>query len=170
MKSHDPRRLTGPRRLAASMLDCSPGPSVASATRLAELKDRRVLKHMAGAMEKCRRNPSIRYTALGAFAKFETDEALEGLRLAASDADEDFRTAAAQHLIRHRHPRARALLLSLRKDPFYGVRLMVLNALESWDTQEARRLIWEMTNDEHPQVKAEALRFLQERAGHPPRR
>jgi hypothetical protein len=51
----------------------------------------------------------------------------------------------------------------MRNDSYYGVRLMVLNALEAKDTEAARRVIWEMTNDKHPSVRDEALRFLQQR-------
>jgi hypothetical protein len=155
--------------LSATMLECTPAASVEAATRLAALEDARVVRHMTAAIGKCR-NASIRYTALNSVAKYHTDEALEALRLAAADADEDFRTVAAQALTQNEHPKARELLLSLRDDPYYGVRLMVLNALEAWDTERARRLIWEMTSDEHPAVRDEALRFLQERSAHPPRR
>jgi hypothetical protein len=160
--------------LGAKMLGCDRLPpeqsdAVESAMRLSGIKDPRVVKYFAEALTKCKEG-SIRSAALVVFAKFDTDEAFEGLRRAASDADEDFRTTAARELAGSRHPKARGLLLSLRKDPYYGVRLMVLNALERWDTAEARRLIWEMTNDEHPSVKEEALRFLQERAATPPRR
>jgi hypothetical protein len=155
--------------LGARMLECNQSSSVEAAVRLADLKDGRALKYMTEAIAKCQ-NPSIRYTALGAFGKLDTDAAFEGLRAAASDADADFRTTAATMLARSRHNGARALLLSLRKDPYYGVRFVVLGALEAWDTERARRLIWEMTNDEHPLVRQEALRFLQERSTHPPRR
>lgn len=155
--------------LGARMLECNRSSSVEAATRLADLKDGRALKYMAEAVAKCK-NPSIRYTALGAFGKLDTDAAFEGLRAAAADSDADFRTAAATMIAKSKHKGARALLLSLRKDPYYGVRFVVLGALEAWDTPRARRLIWEMTNDEHPLVREEALRFLQERSTHPPRR
>jgi hypothetical protein len=155
--------------MGARMLECNPNSSVEAATRLAELKDGRALKYMAEAIAKCK-NPSIRYTALGAFAKLDTDAAFEGLRAAASDADADFRTTAATFIAKSRHKGARALLLSLRKDPYYGVRFVVLGALEAWGTERARKLIWEMTSDEHPLVRNEALRFLQERPAPPPRR
>lgn len=153
----------------ALLLACNDNSSVDAAARLADLKDERALKYMTEAIRTCR-NPSIRYTALGAFGRLDTEAAFEGLRAAAADADEDFRTVAATMVAKSRHRGARRLLLSLRKDPYYGVRVVVLSALESWDTAQARRLIWEMTNDEHPKVREEALRFLQERAGHPPRR
>jgi hypothetical protein len=155
--------------LGARMLECNPNSSVEAAGRLASLKDGRALKYMTEALAKCK-NPSIRYTALRAFADLDTDAAFEGLRAAASDPDEDFRTAAATLVAKSEHKGARRLLLGLRKDPYYGVRLVVLSALEAWDTEAARKLIWEMTNDAHPLVKEEALRFLQERAPHPPRR
>ena len=154
---------------AAIMLACNQHSSVGAASRLAELKDERALKHMTEALRTCN-NPSVRYTALGAFGRLDTDAAFEGLRAAAADRDEDFRTVAATLVAKSKHREARRLLLSLRKDPYYGVRVVVLSALEAWDTAQARRLIQEMTNDEHPQVRDEALRFLQERAGHPPRK
>lgn len=155
--------------LGARALACDQNSSVEATTRLVSLKDERALKYLSEAVGKCK-NPSIRYTALGAFGDFDTDAAFEGLRAAAADADEDFRTAAATALARSKHKDARRLLLTLRRDPYYGVRMVVLSALEGWDTAAARKLIWEMTNDEHPSVKEEALRFLQERAGHPPRK
>jgi hypothetical protein len=155
--------------LGARMLECDQSLSVEAASRLASLKDERTLRYMSEAMRKCK-NPSIRYTALRAFATVDTDAGLAGLRAATSDADEDFRTVAATFLAQSEHKGARGLLLSLRKDPYYGVRLVVLSALEAWDTGHARKLIWEMTNDEHPKVREEALRFLQERGVHPPNR
>ncbi|HWS85699.1 MAG TPA: HEAT repeat domain-containing protein [Pyrinomonadaceae bacterium] len=159
--------------LGAKMLECEQpltrAQAVESAMRLSEIDDERVVGHFARALARCGAG-SIRSAALKVFGKFETEAAFEGLRRAAGDADEDFRTLAALELSRSKHPKARELLLSLREDPFYGVRLMVLSALKDWDTERARRLIWEMTNDEHPMIKEEALRFLQERATHPPRR
>lgn len=155
--------------LGASLLACDTAASSSAVTRLAAMQDARVVRHMAGAVAKCR-DPGVRYEALGALARHETDEALAALRLAAADADEDFRTTAAQALTAVRRPEARALLTSLRKDPYYGVRMVVLIWLEGLDTAEARRRVWEMTNDRHPAVRAEALRFMQERSGHPPRR
>jgi hypothetical protein len=154
--------------LGARMLECTPGSSVEAATRLASLKDGRAVKYMSEALGKCK-NPSIRYTALRAFAELDTDAAFEGLRAAAADPDADFRTAAATLVAKSKHKGAPPLLLSLRKDPYYGVRFVVLSALEALDTTRARKLIWEMTHDEHPLVREEALRFLQERSAHPPR-
>jgi hypothetical protein len=155
--------------LGGVMLKCQQSAAVEAATRLSAIKDERVVKYMAEAMRTCR-NPSVTSQALGALSKFATDEAFKALQLAASNADDDLRTTVAHHLGGNKHPRARALLLSMRTDPYYGVRMMVLNVLEGTDTAESRKLIWEMTGDEHPMVRDEALRFLQERATHPPRR
>jgi hypothetical protein len=142
--------------------DRSPMDSPDAAGRLAALDDERAVKPLAEAVAKCR-NASVKYPALQALAKFPTDAAFEALRAASTDADEDFRTVVAQTVARNKHPKAYALLLSMRRDTYYGVRLMVLNALEAEDTEASRRLIWEMTNDEHPLIKNEALRFLQQR-------
>ncbi|MBV9924595.1 MAG: HEAT repeat domain-containing protein [Acidobacteria bacterium] len=156
-------------QLGNQMLKCDRDSSVNAATRLAAMTDERVLKYVVGAVQSCK-NPSVRYQALNALSNFKSDEAFEGLRLAAADADEDFRTVAANQLGGSKHPKALKLLFSMRRDPYYGVRLMVLQVLEGTDTAEARKLIWEMTQDEHPLVRDEALRFLQERATHPPQK
>jgi len=148
----------------AKMLACAQGQpeSVAAATRLAKVDDERVVRPFAEAMTRCK-DAGIRYTALGAIANFNTDAAFEALRAAAADASEDFRTVAAQAVARNKHPKSAALLLSMRRDPYYGVRLIVLYALEAEDTEAARRHVWELTHDEHPSVRDEALRFLQQR-------
>lgn len=148
--------------LSASMLACNQDSSVAATTRLGGLEDARVVRPLAEAVARCR-NPSIKYQALQGISKFDTDAAFEALRAAAADPDEDFRTVVAKELATNRHPKALPLLLSMRRDPYYGVRLMVLNALERRDTESSRRIIWEMTQDEHPMVREEALRFLQQR-------
>ena len=148
--------------LAAKVLACDPSASVDATTRLATLEDERAVGPLAEAVAKCK-NPSIKYQALHGLSNFSTDAAFEALRAAASDADEDLRTTAAHLIAGNKHPKAKTLLLSMRRDSYYGVRLIVLDALEAADTEAARRLIWEMTRDRHPLVRDEALRFLQER-------
>ena len=149
--------------LGAKALACdrSPTDSSVAMTRLAALEDERAVKPLAEAVAKCR-NASVKYPSLLALEKFDTDAAFEALRAASADSDEDFRTAVAQVVSRNKHPKSAALLLSMRGDTFYGVRLIVLYALEGKETEAARRLIWEMTNDAHPSVRNEALRFLQQ--------
>jgi hypothetical protein len=150
--------------LGAKALACdrSPAEASAAATRLAALEDERAVGPLAEAVAKCK-NASVRYPALLALAKFPTDAAFEALRAASADKDEDFRTAVAQVLASNKHPKSGALLLSMRRDTFYGVRLIVLYAMEAEDTKASRRVIVEMTNDAHPSVRDEALRFLQQR-------
>jgi HEAT repeats len=148
--------------LSATMLGRDDSASVEAAMRLAALDDERIVKPFVAAFGACR-TASIRAAAVRTFARFPGDEAFEALRRAASDPDDDTRTLAAQGLMGSKHPKARALLLSMRRDDYFGVRMIVLDALEAEDTHEARRLIWEMTHDEVPLVRDEALRFLQER-------
>jgi hypothetical protein len=135
--------------LSASVLACDQSASVAAAARLAALEDERTVKPLAAAVAKCK-NASIKYPALQALAKFPTDAAFDALRAASADPSEDFRTVVAQVVARNKHPKSAALLLSMRRDTYYGVRLMVLYAMEGKDTVAARRVIVEMTNDEHP--------------------
>lgn len=151
----------------AKMLGGDRSASVDAAIRLSELDDERIVPHFVEALRKCR-NTNVREAAVKALGGFETDAAFEGLRLAASDPDDDLRTLAAQALNASKHPKAAPLLLSMHRDAHFGVRLIVLYALKKSDTDEARRLIWEMSNDEHPLIREEALRSLQQRgAGRP---
>jgi HEAT repeats len=148
--------------LSARMLGGDGADSVEAAMRLASLDDERIVKPFVEAFGACR-TASIRAAAVRTFARFPNDEAFAALKRAAADPDDDTRTLAAQELAGSKHPKARALLLSMRRDAYFGVRMMVLDALEAQDTQEARRLIWEMAHDEIPLIRDEALRFLQER-------
>ena len=148
--------------LGAKMLACDPSFSGAATRHLAALEDERAVKPLAEAVAKCK-TQSVRYPALLGLGRFSTDAAFGALRAAASDADEDFRALAAQAIAGNKHPKAWALLLSMRNDSYFGVRLLVLHALEQRDTESARRVVWEMTNDKHPSVRDEALRFLQQR-------
>lgn len=139
----------------------APAPdAMAAAQRLAQLGDERVVRYFVEAYRRSR-NAGVKSTALTVFPKFRGDLALEGLKLGAADPDEDFRTAAASALTHSRHPEAPRVLAGLRRDPHYGVRLVVLYALEKMGTPEARHMIWEMTNDRHEGVRGEALRILQ---------
>src|ERR1044072_7733298 len=106
--------------LRASMLACNQDSSVAATTRLGGLGDERVVGPLAEAVAKCK-NPSIKYQALQGLSKFSTDAAFEALSAAAADPDEDFRTVVANELGENKHPKALPLLLSMRRDPYYGV-------------------------------------------------
>lgn len=136
-----------------------PPSSGMAARRLSQLGDPRVLRHFLEAYRKAK-DAGVRYTALDVFSKFNHELALEGLKLGASDPNDDFRTAAAVALSSSKHPEAARLLAEMRRDPYFGVRLVVLYALEGMKGAAARRMIWEMTNDPHEAVKTEALRFL----------
>jgi len=151
----------------ARMLGADRSKSVEAAVRLSELNDARVVPHFVEALRKCR-NTNVREAAVRALGNFEADAAFEGLRLAASDPDDDLRTVAAQALSKSEHPKADALLAGMRKDAHFGVRLIVLYALTGKDTPEARRMVWEMSNDEHPLIREEALRHLQQHGGRRP--
>jgi len=150
--------------LASKMLECdgNPSGSAAAAKRLAGIEDERAVGPLASAVAKCK-NSGVKYPALLGLANFSTDAAFESLRAAAADADGNFRALVAMRVAENKHRGAWALLLSMRNDPYYDVRMAVLNALEHKDTEAARRLILEMTNDENQLVRKEALRFLQQR-------
>jgi hypothetical protein len=149
------------------LLSSDPTAPVDAAMRLSELDDERIVPHFVEALRRCR-NTNVREAAVKALGRFDSDAAFEGLRLAAADPSDDLRTAAAQALAKSKHPKAAGQLLSMRGDAHFGVRLIVLYALARKETAEARRLIWEMSNDEHPLIREEALRYLQQRGGRRP--
>ncbi len=149
------------------LLGGDPRAPVDAAIRLSELDDERIVPHFVEALRKCR-NTNVREAAVKAFGKFDSDAAFEGLKLAAADPSDDLRTLAAQALAKSKHPKAAARLLEMREDAHFGVRLIVLHSLTRKTTEEARRLVWEMSNDEHPLVRETALRYLQQRGGRQP--
>lgn len=151
----------------ADLLTCDSNSALSALSYLARLEDNRVVGPLAEAAAKCKR-PGVRYGALYALGQFPSDAAVEALRPFASDPDKDLRAVLASALMLGKRPEGEALLLSMRHDPYHVVRAVVLQALEAKDTEAARRVISEMTKDEHPAVREKALSLLRRRHA-PPR-
>lgn len=121
------------------------------------------------------RSYALKFIAVQVLARFGTDEALEGLKVATRAAATDFdveagdaaaelaariRANAAGALGRCKHPRAKDALIALRRDPAEEVRLAVLRALARMPSAEAAPLVQEMTRDPSARVSEEAKRQL----------
>jgi hypothetical protein len=123
---------------------------------------------------------SLKFAALDRLARFNTDEALAGLKkgIATRGADIgnrstdelgeqlaiNIRHSAAQALARSPHADAKRELLTLWNHSDAGVRLDVLHVLGRMDTPESLELIKKMTADQSQMVRGEAERYLKLRS------
>ena len=81
----------------------------------------------------------------------------------AQDAADAVRGSAAVALARSPHPKAKALLMTMHGDPYDGVRLTVIHALEGMDSTESLDLLRQMTHDGEKEVSDEAKHCLAQR-------
>ena len=133
-------------------------------TALGHFQDARAIPHLVAVMR--RDDPrfgGMKYGAARALAKYTDDAALDALAAGMYDEDRPTRSAVAGALAESRHPRARALLLSMRRDEYVMVRLTVVHALGKVRTEESTAALREMAADGDEAVRREALRYLGER-------
>src|SRR5262249_45527357 len=83
-----------------------------------------------------------------------------GDRSTAISSAESIRSAAADALAESKHPKAILLLLSMRKDSYWPVRLRVVQTLGVLGTPEAITILQEMSKDKNKDVSREANRYL----------
>jgi hypothetical protein len=119
---------------------------------------------------------SLTLSSLNSLSKYNTDSAIEGIKrgmsvshkemrgagnrsIAISMAD-NVRVAAAHALAESKHPEAIPLLLSMRKDNYWPVRLTVVQALSQLGTPEAITILQEMSKDGNEYVSREANKYL----------
>ena len=121
----------------------------------------------------------MRERALDRLCRFKGDAALEGIKKGmttrgadmgfcstpsvAQDAADAVRGSAAVALARSPHPKAKALLMTMHGDPYDGMRLTVIHALEGMDSTESLDLLRQMTHDGEKEVSDEAKRCLAQR-------
>ncbi len=156
----DPAKV-GPRieQLGRKMMDRpGAGASEAAARALSLFDDVRVIPWYLKAMDTD--SYGLKFAAIGRLCRFRGDEALKGLKKGMAQTNTNLRLAAAQGLARSPHPNARKLLLSMRNDPYYGVRITILHTFGKRDTAESRKLLEEMTRDANKLVRDEARRYL----------
>lgn len=120
----------------------------------------------------------LKFAALDRLSRFESDEALEGLRIGmatqskdigncsseevAKSAAANIRHSAAIALSRSPHPQSKSLLFSMADDPSYAVRITVLHTASQTNTESAREQVKRMTGDSDSRVRDEARRLLTE--------
>jgi hypothetical protein len=106
-------------------------------------------------------NHPARFTALSALSRFNSDEALEVIKVGMTpQSAEQIRHAAAEALRKSPHPRALPFLLQQRADPAESVRITVLYALGTMKPAEAIPILREMAGDKSRLVSDEARRYL----------
>ena len=161
--------------LGAKMLNADSEASEEAIRCLTAIEEERVVPFFTEAIDSD--SYGLKFAALTALANFRSDEALRGIRKGmntqASDMMTDatteevagqladnLRHAAAVALSKSPHPQAKSLLLSMWKDPYYGVRINVLHCLGKMDTPESLQMLRNMADDADEMVRNEALRYI----------
>lgn len=119
---------------------------------------------------------NLTLSSLRSLSKYNTDSAIRGIkrgmsvsheemrevanRSTAISTAENVRVAAAQALAESKHPEAIPLLMSMRKDNYWGVRLTVVQALSRLRTPEAIPILQEMSKDGNEYVSREANKYI----------
>jgi hypothetical protein len=141
---------------------------------LTAMHDDRVIPHFIVLAEKPYYSPRI--TACLALGQYKNDKAFEALKkLLKTTADEVRGSAttpegdescakAVRHWAIHGigaspHPKALPLFWTFANDPYYGVRLWVVQKAAQLKTPEALAIIQKMTADENETVRNEAIRY-----------
>jgi HEAT repeat protein len=138
------------------------------------INDERAVPYLVKAVDPS--DYSLMLSSLRALGKYKTDSAIEGIkrgmrvcpeeireagnRSTAISSAESIRSAAANALAESKHPEAIPLLLSMRKDSCWSVRLRVVQTLGVLGTPEAITILQEMLKDENEDVSREADRYL----------
>lgn len=165
-------------KLGERMLTSVSSDESENATRaLAAIEDARVVPLFRQALNS--KSYGLKFSALGVLAKFNSDEAFEGLKAGMATKSSDFdpasatrpelldqlanniRNTAAAALCRSKHPGASAFLLVHRHDEYEGVRITVLHLLGTMPPNEALPILREMSEDKSKMVSDEAKRYIE---------
>lgn len=119
-------------------------------------------------------------TVLRSLGKYSNDKAIEGIKMGMKTSPVEMRRAgnwniavsmaasvrlaAAMALTESKHPDSIPLLLSMREDSSWAVRLSVVHALGRLGTPEAIEILKEMSKDNNENVSREAIRYLSTKA------
>ena len=126
---------------------------------------------------------SLKFEALDHLGRFNTDEALAGIKFGmatqgrdigytttpelASQLADAIRHCAVSALVRSPHPQAKALLLTMWDDPSKSVRVAVAQAMATMQDQQSLDLLKKLAVDPDPLVQSEATRILKARSAPP---
>jgi hypothetical protein len=160
--------------LGTTMLGGNYDKAESAAYSLSYIQDERVIPYFIKAL--ATNNYSLKFSALGALAKFNDEAAFQALKRGLETKGEDIgdtttkevanqladniRLTAAAALSRSPHPGAIPFLLSKRDDPLEGVRITILHVLGKMRPEEAIPVLQEMTQDKDKRVSDEAIRYL----------
>ena len=161
-------------KLGAEMLGEDEEKAERASRSLDYINDERTVPYFVKAIDSD--TNSLVLSSLRSLSKYSTDLAIEGIkkvmkaspkemrrasnRQSAISMAESVRLSAAIALKDSKHPDAFSLLLSMRKDSYWGVRLNVVHALGGLGTPEAIEILREMSKDENEVLSREAIRYL----------
>lgn len=136
------------------------------------IRDPRIIKYYAQMLEKYGRvlvlhrdlDLHLRNVAR-ALSKYTDDLALETLKKMMKSLNEETRASVAEAFRGMKHPQALPLLLTMRADEYWRVRLSVLEAYGDRDSAEAQSVLQQMLKDENPMVRNRAQAYLNNRKG-----
>jgi hypothetical protein len=153
--------------LGAKMLSGDTRIAEPAMNELSLIDDPRVIPWYAKAV--ATNNYGLRFNAVDRLSRFNDDAALAGLKIAmaskAGDVDnpDNIRLSAALALARSPHPDSKKLLMTMAHDPYHGVRVTVLHAMDQLNTPESLAVIRDLLNDPNDTVANEALRYMKMR-------
>lgn len=148
--------------------------SVSAAQILARINDTRVIKYFDEAItsfqgaDQFDDGGAIVRIAAYSLSTFNDDTAIEALERAAHSSNEETRLNIADAFSASKHPRAFDLLLAMRNDPYWFVRLRVVQRLGKSDAKASSALLSEMAEDENEDVRKQAHEFLDARKSKAP--
>ncbi|HEU0252917.1 MAG TPA: HEAT repeat domain-containing protein [Pyrinomonadaceae bacterium] len=155
--------------LGSIMLDSSDPRAADAARSLAYIKDKRVISYFAEALGKFRdaefgfdeRNEySIASQSIFALATYDDDSAIEALQAAMNSRSDDTRESVASAFCDSPHRSAIKLLLKMRNDNYWFVRLRVAQGLAKVKIKESRAVLHKLLKDEHEEVRKAAQESL----------
>jgi HEAT repeats len=155
--------------LGSIMLDISDPRAVESARVLASIHDERVISYFAEALRKFRdsdddfghlNHANICYNSIAALAKYDDDRAIDALQAAMKSPNESIRLAVAEAFADSPHRSGLKLLLRMKSDSYWFVRLRVAQRLETVNTQESRVVLQKLLKDEKEEVRKAATESL----------
>lgn len=155
--------------LGGTMLDADHKESERSAQALAAIDDRRVIRYFARALKKFDKSGvgtggySQTVRAASALSRFNDDAAVAALEAVMGSRNEETRLAVASAFEGSEHPKAPELLLKMRKDSYWFVRLRVAQGAGKMQSEESLALLRGMLKDEHEQVRNAARDGLKKR-------
>ena len=155
--------------LGSIMLDSSDPRAADSARALAFIEDKRVISFFADALRRFGHvefadgnfdEYNIASLSIAALGTYDDDRAIEALQAAMKSRSDDTREKVASAFVDSPHRSAIKLLLKMRSDNYWFVRLRVAQGLAKVKTKESRAVLHKLLKDEHEEVRKAAQESL----------